>query len=260
MEKKLNENEVLIERNFVSTIRDIFTMKNITNYKIIRMTGEDGLELKPFEPMSGRPLGRKDAIVISPFTESEIQELIKASTTDEELEAFQSSRTKEGIRHYNVHYSPDDPICAETIDYFLPDGVDTSSAFIHDSHDIIREAILDNSRGISKWICDTKEDYLEFRAIDSNYIGSGIIRNTAMIREMKTKDVVVILARNEPEHSDDLDFVLLTAYPDITERALTAVPTGRDIRADLHETNAYKQADEAEKRLLDQKVLRGLTH
>lgn len=253
-------NEALIERGYVCTIIDIFTMKGITDHRIVKMSGEDGQELEPFEPMAGRRLGRQDAVVISQFTEAEIDELIEGSYTDEGLGAFQSRQTEEGIRHYNIHYASDDPICAETINYMLPDNVDTSSAFDSDHEGIILDALLDNVSGIAKWSCDEKEDYLEFRAIDNNYIGHGMIRDNVMIREMKTKDIVVILARSEPEHSDDCGFVVLTAYPDITERALTAVPTGRDIRADLHETNTYKQADGAEKRLLDQKVLRGLTH
>lgn len=250
---------VLIERNYVCTIRDIFTMKGIANHRIVRMTGEDGQELKPFEPMAGRPLGRDDAIVISQFTESEIQDLIGASVTDKKLEAFRSRQTEDGIRHYNIHYSSDGPICAETVGYMLPDNADTSSSFDGSYDDIVRDALFDNVSGIVKWLCDEKEDFLEFRAIDNHYIGSGILRNDVMIREMKTKDIVIVLERDEPGHSD-CGFVILTAYPDITDRAATAVPTGRDIRPELHESNAYKQGDDAERRLLDQKVLRGLTH
>ena len=253
--------EVLIDRGCVCTLIDIFTMKGITDFKTIRITGEDGQELKPFEPMAGRPLGRGDAIVLSPFTGSDIQELIEASDTDEELEAFRSRQTKEGIYHYNIHYCPDDPICTEMIDHILPDSVDTSSAFDCDHIPIIQDAFLDNVAGVAKWLCDGKEKYLEFRAIDNDYIGSGMLRNDTMIREMKTKDVVVILQRKEPdEPGSDPDFVVLTAYPDITERALTATPTGRDIRPALHETDAYRYGDEAARYLMDQKVLRGLTH
>lgn len=254
-------NEALIERGYVCTIIDIFTMKGITDHRIVKMSGEDGQELEPFEPMAGRRLGRQDAVVISQFTEAEIDELIEGSYTDEGLGAFQSRQTEEGIRHYNIHYASDDPICAETIDYMLPDNVDTSSSFSGDYQKIIQDAVLDNVASIAKWLCESKGPFLGFRVIENDYIGSGMIRDDIMIREMKTKDVVVILERKDPDGpGSDSDFMILTAYPDITERALTAVPTGRDIRADIHETNTYKQADGAEKRLLDQKVLRGLTH
>lgn len=253
MDKKTHE--TLIERKYVCTIRDIFDMKGIADYRLVRMSGEDGQELKPFEPMAGRPLGRNDAVVISQFTASEIQNFIEDSMTNEALEAFQAEQTKEGIQHYNVHYCSDDPICTETIDYILPDGVDTSSSFDGNYSEIIQDALFDNTTGIAKWLEDEKEEFLEFRAIADKYIGSGIMRNDIMIREMKTKDVVVILERNE-----DKDFLITTAYPDITERAKTAVPTGRDIRPCIHETNTYKQGDAVERYLLEQKVLRGITH
>lgn len=257
MDKKMHE--VLIERRYVCTLRDIFTTKGIVKYKLIRMSGNDGQELKPYEAMAGRPLDKYDAVVISQFTETEIQDLIEESMNDEALGAFQAARTKEGIRHYNTHYCSDDPICAETIDYALPDGVDTSSSFDGSYKDIVQDALWDSLFEVVRWLCDEREDFLEFRTIDNSYIGSGIIRNDVMIREMKTKDVVVILERDEPGHSES-GFIILTAYPDITERAETAMPTGRDIRPDLHETNAYKQGDVTEKHLLDQKILNGLTH
>ena len=121
--------EALIERGHVCTIRDIFTIKGVVDYKLIRMTGDDGQELKPYETMAGRPLTRHDAIVISQFTETEIQDLIEEAMYDEALQALWSERTKEGIQHYNIHYSSDHPICAETVDYAIPDGIDTSSSF-----------------------------------------------------------------------------------------------------------------------------------
>lgn len=64
--------EILIARGCICTITDTFTIKGIKNFKIIKMTGKDSQELKPFEPMADKPLGRLDAILISPFTESEI--------------------------------------------------------------------------------------------------------------------------------------------------------------------------------------------
>ena len=234
--------EALIERGHVCTIQDIFTIKGIVDYKLIRMTGDDGQELKPYEAMAGRPLTRHDAIVISQFTETE---------------------TKEGIQHYNIHYSSDHPICAETVDYAIPDGIDTSSSFdggydgLYDR--IIRDALWDSVSKVAWWLCEEKEDFLEFRSINNHYIGSGIIRNDVMIREMKTKDIVVILERDRSEQNE-AGFLILTAYPDITDRAETAVPTGRDLRPDLHESNAYKYGSAAERRLLDQKALNGLTH
>ena len=255
--------EALIERGHVCTIRDIFTIKGIVDFKLIRMTGDDGQELKPYEAMAGRPLTRYDAIVISQFTETEIQDLIEDAMYDEALQALWSERTKEGIRHYNIHYSSDDPICAETVDYAIPDGIDTSSSFdggydgLYDR--IIRDALWDSVSKVAWWLCEEKEDFLEFRSINNHYIGSGIIRNDVMIREMKTKDVVVILERDRSEQNE-AGFLILTAYPDITDRAETAVPTGRDLRPDLHESNSYKYGSAAEKRLLDQKALNGLTH
>ena len=206
---------------------------------------------------------RYDAIVISQFTETEIQDLIEDAMYDEALQALWSEGTKEGIRHYNIHYSSDHPICAETLDYAIPDGIDTSSSFdggydgLYDR--IIRDAFWDSVSKVAWWLCEEKEDFLEFRSINNHYIGSGVIRNDVMIREMKTKDVVVILERDRSEQNE-AGFLILTAYPDITDRAETAVPTGRDLRPDLHESNAYKYGSAAEKRLLDQKALNGLTH
>lgn len=247
--------EVVIERSNICTLRDIFAMKGVTDFKIIRMTGENGQQLKPFEAMAGRKLGRDDAVVISGYTESEIEKILDEANTDSALRSFKSEQTKEGIRHYNIHYSSDDPICIETINYELPDSVDTSSAFNGDYREIVQDACLDNIKGITNWIYESQEPFLEFRTIEDSYIGSGIIRRDDMIREMKTKDVVVVLERN-----NECDFLITTAYPDITERAVTAVPTGRDIRPDLHESNAYKQGDDTERYLFDQKITNGITH
>lgn len=258
MEKR---NEALIERGYACAIRDIFAMNGITDFEIIRMSGENGQELKLFEAMAGRPLNREDAILLSPFTESEIIDLIENSTTTKELEGFQSRQTKAGIRHYNVHYCSDDPICTETIDYPLPDHADTSSAFHSDYEEIVRDALLDNIAGITKWLNKGTEDFLEFRSIANNFIGSGMVCNDILIQKRRTRDVVVILWRKKAEAPDSApDFVILTAYPDITDRAITAVPTGCDIRAALHETDAYRYGSEAERALMDQKALRGLLH
>lgn len=137
----------------------------------------------------------------------------------------------------------------------LPESVDTSSSFNGDYRKIVQDACLDNARGITDWIYESQEPFLEFRTIEDNYIGSGMIRRDDMIREIQTKNVVVVLERN-----DECDFLITTAYPDITERAVTAVPTGRDIRPALHESNAYKQGDDTDRYLLDQKILNGITH
>lgn len=247
--------EVVIERSNVCTLRDIFAMKGITDYKIIRMSGENGQQLKPFEATVGRKLGRDDAVVISHYAKSEIEKILDEASTDSTLRSFRSEQTKEGIRNYNIHYCSDDPICIETIDYVLPESVDTSSSFNGDYREIVQDACLDNTGGITNWIYESQEPFLEFRAIENDYIGSGMIRREDVIREIKTKDVVVVLERD-----DERDFLILTAYPDITERAVTAVPTGRDLRPALHESNAYKQGDDTERYLLDQKILNGITH
>lgn len=247
--------EVLIERKYVCTLRDIFTMKGIIDHKLIRMSSEDDPERKPYESMAGRILGRQDAVVISQFSEAEIRKVIEESDTDRELGSFRSEQTKEGIRHYNIHYCSDDPICIGTIDYALPDSVDTSSSFSSDYQRIIQDAFLDNVAGITKWLYESQRQFLEFRAIENVYIGSGMVRNDIMIREMKTKDVVIILERDTGH-----DFLITTAYPDITERAETAVPTGRDISSYIHETSAYRYGTPAERYLLDQKITNGLTH
>ena len=141
--------EVLIKRAYVCTLRDIFTLKGIENYKLIRMTGKHGQQLKPFEAMAGRKLDRDDAVVISQFSEAEIRKVIEGSNTDRDLESFRSEQTKKGIRHYNIHYCSDNPICTETIDYALPDSIDTSSSFNSDYQKIIQDACLDNIKGIT---------------------------------------------------------------------------------------------------------------
>ena len=247
--------EVVIERSNVCTLRDIFAIKGVADFKIIRMSGENGQQLKPFEAMAGRKLGREDAVVISRYTKKEIEISLTRASTDSALRSFRSEQTKEGIRNYNIHYCSDDPICIETIDYMLPESVDTSSSFNGDYRKIVQDACLDNARGITDWIYESQEPFLEFRTIEDNYIGSGMIRRDDMIREIQTKNVVVVLERN-----DECDFLITTAYPDITERAVTAVPTGRDIRPALHESNAYKQGDDTDRYLLDQKILNGITH
>ena len=132
--------EVVIERSNVCTLRDIFAMKGITDYKIIRMSGENGQQLKPFEATVGRKLGRDDAVVISHYAKSEIEKILDEASTDSTLRSFRSEQTKEGIRNYNIHYCSDDPICIETIDYVLPESVDTSSSFNGDSREIVQDA------------------------------------------------------------------------------------------------------------------------
>lgn len=100
---------VLMRRMHVSTINDYLKMKNIKNFKIIRMrTKRDHDVLEPYEKLFDRPLGRMDAIVISPLTASQIKEIIDTYDTNEELLAYQNAENERNLQYYHENYEEND--------------------------------------------------------------------------------------------------------------------------------------------------------
>lgn len=95
---------VLIRRTWTGVLQDYFNMKNI-NGKVVRMrTKRDHEVLEPYEKLFNRPLGRMDAIVISPLTESEIINITNNYYDNEELRAYQDKMNEEGLKDHYENY------------------------------------------------------------------------------------------------------------------------------------------------------------
>lgn len=98
-----------MRRMHVSTINDYLKMKNIKNFKIIRMrTKRDHDVLEPYEKLFDRPLGRMDAIVISPLTASQIKEIIDTYDNNTELLEYQNKMNEERLRYWRENYGYDE--------------------------------------------------------------------------------------------------------------------------------------------------------
>lgn len=99
---------VLMHRKHVGTINDYLEMKDIKNFKIIRMrTKRDHSVLEPYEKQFNKPLGILDAIVISPLTKYEIKEIIDTYDTNEELLAYQNAENEKTLQYYHENYEQD---------------------------------------------------------------------------------------------------------------------------------------------------------
>lgn len=95
---------VLIRRTWTSVLQDYFDIKNI-NSKIIRMcTKRDHEVLEPYEKLFNRPLGRMDAIVISPLTGSQIKHITDTYYDNKELLAYQAKMNEEELKDHYENY------------------------------------------------------------------------------------------------------------------------------------------------------------
>ena len=104
----VKSNHVYWHRKHVGTINDYLEMKDIKNFKIIRMrTKRDHSVLEPYEKQFNKPLGILDAIVISPLTKYEIKEIIDTYDTNEELLAYQNAENERTLQYYHENYEQD---------------------------------------------------------------------------------------------------------------------------------------------------------
>ena len=107
-----------------------------------------------------------------------------------------------------------------------------------------------NMQRLYDWLSGDTRDEIEFEYTawePGRYTGSGIYSNpkNRKIAEYVSKTVNVRLEKND---STPGGFAFITAFPQIDEQA---VPTGRDISADLHKTNAYRDADPIQQLVYD---------
>lgn len=91
---------VLIKRTWTSVFQNYFRMKNM-NGKVVRMcTKRDHEILEPYEKLFNRPLGRMDAIVVSPLTKSEVYDIINNYDTNYELHAYRDEMNEKRLKEY----------------------------------------------------------------------------------------------------------------------------------------------------------------
>lgn len=116
----------------------------------------------------------------------------------------------------------------------------------------IEETLMEpnNMQRLSEWLSDDAVDEIEFEYTawePGRYTGRGIYANpkNRRIAEYVSKTVNVRLVKDD---STPTGFALITAFPEIDEQA---VPTGRDISADLHKTSAYRDADLVQQLIYD---------
>lgn len=89
---------VLIDRGHTGTIETYFEMQNITNFKIIRIcTKKDKNILDPYENIFNKKLGMRDAVVISPLSQTEINTVIKNYCESSEIYKYQEAKSERGL-------------------------------------------------------------------------------------------------------------------------------------------------------------------
>lgn len=96
--------EVLIDRTWIGVLQDYFNMKNIKEYRTLR---NDHGELTAYEKIYNRTLTRMDAIVISPLTKDEIDEITNGYYENKELQAYQEKESEERLKLYYENYGKD---------------------------------------------------------------------------------------------------------------------------------------------------------
>lgn len=124
-----------------------------------------------------------------------------------------------------------------------------------DIDEMLEQVILDSSEKIAKWLYkdDKRQPRIECHTEQPmQSLGKGIIKTNNMIQERIAYQGTAILEKAD----NDYGFTLITAYPNI--KFTSAQPINRDIRPELHKTNAYKNASKEQKQIWDQMVLNGL--
>lgn len=113
---------ILIKRTEVGILSDYFRTKNIENYRFLRNNHD---ELKPYENQFGRKLTRMDAIVISPLSESEINEIIDGFYENEELHLTREEIEQKAEELIRLLQNPD--VMHEVMkDAYIPVGRSTA--------------------------------------------------------------------------------------------------------------------------------------
>lgn len=95
---------VLINRKWIGVLQDYFRMKGIKEHHTLR---NNHGELKKYETMFGRKLTRIDAIIISPLTQQEIDEITENYHSNQELLKFQEKENEERLKIYYENYGED---------------------------------------------------------------------------------------------------------------------------------------------------------
>lgn len=113
---------ILIKRTEVGILSDYFRTKNIENYRFLRNNHD---ELKPYENQFGRKLTRMDAIVISPLSESEINEIIDGFYENKELHLTREEIEQKAEELIRLLQNPD--VMHEVMkDAYIPVGRSTT--------------------------------------------------------------------------------------------------------------------------------------
>lgn len=252
---------VTITRNITETVRDIFEMLEIEH--VIERLDDDHTSVR------------------SRFTEQELHELVDDAYVlphkHDSLLYYQLCKTIEGVKYYNRHYAGPDIIATEPIDYYLMDCPDAYATFSTSNvYEIFSQILDDNKKKISNWSLTEQASFLEVRAVAPDWVAAGLWVTQDWIREIQTKDMVAILYKpnsntrkattETAEHQIKINeifgelFETVMIYPDITERAISARPTGRDITEDVRELSIYKKANAEMKRSIIRRIKWGITH
>lgn len=127
-----------------------------------------------------------------------------------------------------------------------------------DSRKIIQNILLYNTETIAKWMVDNKPPKERITIVgptdDKEPHGIGVRYVGNKLQECYAKETTIVLKRDNTPYG----FSCVTAYPNIMRES--AVPTYRDIRKDLHQTNAYKNAKKQERKEWDKAVVEGMRH
>lgn len=122
--------------------------------------------------------------------------------------------------------------------------------------DLIVSSIMDHLNQITTWLVSSSNQNLELYAKADDFIGTGINYENGKIAEYKTKEIKIILKKDD--NANESGYICLTAYPNIGKYAKTATPTGRNLLPDLIQTRTFKKADTQQRTQLVNAVNNGV--
>lgn len=131
----------------------------------------------------------------------------------------------------------------------------TASTFDYNIRETIENALMDAVPDIIKWLTSSNKKTITINPRSDEYIGHGIENQINTIKEYNTKEISLILTKDD---NNEVGFQCHTAYPNITHIATTRTSTGRNLIPDLIQTRTFKKADTNTRTKLIQAAINGL--
>ena len=131
----------------------------------------------------------------------------------------------------------------------------SASTFNCNMRDTIENALMNSVPDIIQWLISSNRKTITITPKDDEYIGHGIENKTNTIKEYNTKEITLVLTKDD---NNDVGFRCQTAYPNVTHIATTRTATERNLIPDLIQTRTFKRSTPEERAAFVNAVIKGL--